>query len=419
MSGSAVVRWTIRVLGVALVVALAVLLVLRVYWSRRLAVAERDLRTQLGPLVASALESPKVPDDQNAAVFLRAGAEALILLGDDKPLVGDMSTTRPESWTESQCADLRRIVAANAPALELLHRAVGLEKSNLGLADSAAKMEKPAPVPLLFKALWVQRLLYDDAFLALKEHNVRRGLANAEVMSAMAAALEREPLLVAELVGIGCEKMLLGVVAGATASPDLDRAGISPLERTVVGVDLRDAWKRSLAQVALTRLGSAASPGCGGVRKILCSILPRRYDALAVEYCLRLVNAIDMPYGTELGDVAIAVPFNTPDLVRAAARNQVVLSQRRLARIALALRRQALETGTYPTALNAFPEVSEKDPFTGGRIVYTRRLDGSAQVNVPEGVKLWDEANPEVHNPGPFTWELPPPGPATGRDPKR
>jgi hypothetical protein len=407
------VRWTVQVVEILLLVALAGVLVLRVYWSRRLAAAEQDLRKQLGPLVASAFESPKIPDSDNGAIFVRAGAEAMILLGDDIPLVDKMSATPPESWTESQRADLRRIVARNAPALTLLARAVGLKRSNFGIADAAAKMEKPGPLPVLLKVIRVQRLLYDDALLALQEHDFSRVLSSAEVMSATAAALEHEPLLVAELMGIACEKMFLGVVEGAVATPGLDAAAISHLEHILVDVDLRVAWKQSLARVALTRLGSAASSGYRGVRKIVYSILPGWYDAVAIEYCLRLVSATDIPYGTDLGHAAIAMPFNTPDLVRAAARNQVVLSQRRLARIALALRRQALETGTYPSSLSAFPEASETDPLTGGQIVYTLHPDGSAKITIPGGAKLSDEANPQAHNPGPFTWELPAPPPVS------
>jgi hypothetical protein len=409
MSGTTIVRWTVRLLGVMLVVALATLLVLRVYWSKRLGSAERDLRGQLGPLVGSAFESPKIPGNDNAGIFVRAAAEALVLVGNDKAQVNDLSMTPPESWTEQQRAELRRIVADNRPALELLHRAVGLKQSVFGLAAEVDAMEKPGPLPVLLKVLSVQRLLSDDGFLALRERDIPRVLSTTDVMSVTAVALEREPILVAELVGIACEKMLLSVIASAVAKPGLDAAGISRLERAAVEVDLRVAWKQSLARVALTRLGSAASPGYRGAREIVYAVLPGCYDAPAVEYCSRLVNAVDTPYGTDLRRSAIATPFATPDLVRAAARYQVVLSQRRAARIALALRRQALETGTYPRSLSAFPEARQKDPFTGGPIVYRLRPDGSAQLTVPNGEKLWDQANPEVHNPGPFIWELPAP----------
>lgn len=412
MSGSAVVRWTVRVVGVVLVLALAALLVLRVYWSRRLVSAERDVRERLGPAVASAFAPPNIPDEENAAFFLRAGAEALILLGDDELLVGDLGVTPPLRWTESQRSDLRRIVAGNAPALELLARAVGLRRSYFGMAETTRLTLSPRPMPLLLRALWAQRLLYDDSLLALQEHDFPRLLARADVMSAMAAALEREPVLVAELVGVGCEKMLLGVVEGAAASPGLDATAISRLEHAVVRMDLHEAWERMMARVALDRLRPEASEGYGGLSKVIASVIPGWYEAPAIEYCSKLINALDRPYGTDLNHAPI-MPAYAPNLVRAAARNQVVLSQRRLATLGLALRRQALETGTYPTALTAFPEASKRDPFTGGRLVYTRAPDGSAQLTVPDGVKLWDEANPEVHNPGPFTWELPaPPNPA-------
>jgi hypothetical protein len=93
----------------------------------------------------------------------------------------------------------------------------------------------------------------------------------------------------------------------------------------------------------------------------------------------------------------------------------VILSERRLARLALALRRQGLATGVYPDSLDAFPEASAPDPFTAEHIVYTHRRDGSAQLSVPGGVKLWERMQRNVGFAGPFTWELPPPGNAVAK----
>jgi hypothetical protein len=433
MSGSTVLRWTVRILGVALVVVLAALLVLRVYGSRRLAAAEHDFAAIVGPVNESGnpCALPKIPDAENAAVFLQAGINAMILLGDDVPLVGKMSATPPQNWTESQRADLRRIVARNAPALELLHRAVGLKRSNFGIADAAHKMEKPAPLPVLLKAMRVQRLLYGEGVLALEERDFPRALSSAEVMSAMAAALEREPLLIAHLVGIACEKMFLEVAADTVAMPALDERSLAALERQLVEVDLGRAWKRTLAcEFRLPshwKIAEGTSMPQTVAQKLRYALLADYFDAPYVERMAHLAGAMGLPYGDGLGGLAGAAPRSsstvlamvTGNLVNAIGRYQVVLSERRLARFALALRQRALETGAYPQTLASFSEALEKDPFTGGQLLYTLRPDGSAQLAVPNGVKLWDRLNPEIHNPGPFTWELPAPQPAAAKNAKR
>ena len=53
MAMSRAVRRTVRVVGVALVVALAGLLALRIYGDRRLAAAEREFTANVGPMAGS------------------------------------------------------------------------------------------------------------------------------------------------------------------------------------------------------------------------------------------------------------------------------------------------------------------------------------------------------------------------------
>jgi hypothetical protein len=421
MNGRRIVRWMVRVVGVLLVASLAALLVLRIYGSRRLAAAQRAFAAAVGPTKGDPCSLPGIPAAENAAVFLQAGIDAMIFLGHDVPLVDQLSATPPASWTETQRADLRRIVARNAPAMELLHRAVGLEKSNFGIAGTAYTMAKPGPLPVLLKAIRVQRLLYDDAVLALEQGDPNRALSSVEVMSAMAAALEREPLLVAELVGIACEKMFLQVTADAVALPEMDRGALAGVERQLGEVDLGRAWKRTLACEVRLPSHSNVAEGIAApatmVQKLRHVLLADYFDAPYLERMASLAGAIEFPYGAGLAGLGGAAPGRsstvlarvTGNLVNAMGRFQTVASERRLARLALALRTYGLETGTYPTSLVSFPDASPKDPFTGGQIGYTLRSDGSAQLTVPDGVKLWDRLNPEVHNPGPFTWELPAP----------
>jgi hypothetical protein len=73
------------------------------------------------------------------------------------------------------------------------------------------------------------------------------------------------------------------------------------------------------------------------------------------------------------------------------------------------MRLHALRLGAYPDCLARFDAASRPDPFTGGKMTYVHRGDGSARLEVVGGGALWNRANPGVHNPGPFIWELPPP----------
>ncbi len=425
MAMSKAVRRTVRVVGVALVVALAGLLALRIYGDGRLAAAEREFRANVGPMAGNPYASPAVPDEENAAIYLRAGAEAVVLPGGERALAAELTTLVFKRWDPQQVSEISRILAGNAPALELLHRAAGMARSSFGLMDPASVDEDLKTKLPLLKLLWAQRLLWLDAHLALRDGDMVRLADDARAMSVMAAALEREAPLIAELVGIAAEKIVLATVADAAASPHLDAATVSGLSEALLDLDLRAAWRRSLAfefklpgasQVVRRELERKGDI----VRSAIYLAAPGYFDAPSVAWMAHLLVAVDVPYGTKLTPLAQQRPrsvfsplaIRTPNLIQAVGRNQVILSERRLARLALALRRQGLATGVYPDSLDAFPEASAPDPFTAEHIVYTHRRDGSAQLSVPGGVKLWERMQRNVGFAGPFTWELPAPAKA-------
>ncbi len=429
MAMSRVVRRTVRVVGVVLVVALAGLLALRIYGNQRLAAAEREFTANVGPMAGHPDDSASVPDEANAAIYLRAGAEAVVLPGGDKAAAAELTVGDPTRWNAQQVAEAGRILAANAPALELLHRVAGMTRSSFGPVNPANVVDDLRSKLPLLKLLWAQRLLWLDAHVALGDGDTARLVEDARAMSVLAAALERETPLIAELVGIAAEKILLGTVADAAANPHLDEAAVSDLSRVLLDVDLRTAWRRSLAFESKVPGGLQAFEGSSKPRgslirsRIVYLAAPSFWDAPYVEWMARLLKAVDVPYASRLSSLTEQRPrsefsplaASIANLTQAAGRNQVILSERRLARLALALRRQGLATGVYPDSLDAFPEASAPDPFTGEHIAYTHRRDGSAQLSVPGGVKLWERMQRNVGFPGPFTWELPPPGKAVAK----
>ncbi len=428
MAMSRVARGAVRVVGVALVVALAGVLALRIYGDRRLAAAEREFTANIGPMAGNPYASPVVPDEENAAIYLRAGAEAVVLPRGERALAAELTTLVFKRWDPQQVSAISRILAGNAPALELLHRAAGKTRSSFGLVGPASLDEDLKTKLPLLKLLWAQRLLWLDAHVALRDGDTARLLDDARAMSVLAAALERESPLIAELVGIAAEKILLATVADAAASPHLDEAAASDLSRALLDVDLRAAWRRSLAFESkvpggLYAVEGGSKPRGDLIRRVVYLAAPSCWDAPYVEWMARLLKAVDVPYASSLSSLTEQRPrsdfsplaASIPNLTQAAGRNQVILSERRLARLALALRRQALATGVYPDSLDAFPEASALDPFTAEHILYTHRRDGSAQLSVPGGVKLWERMQKNVGFAGPFTWELPPPGKAVAK----
>jgi hypothetical protein len=437
MAMSSLVRRTVRLVATVLVVALAALLALRIYGSARLAAAEKDFAERVGPREATASVPAKVPEEENSAFFLRAGGEAMSLPGDDKPQVGELSMAPAESWTEAQRANVRRIRANNGPALELLHRAAGMTRSNFGAIAWDTKTHQ-LTAPPLFKLMTAQRLLLVDARMAVLEHDPARLLADAASMATMAAGLERETPTVELQVGIACEKMLLAAVSDAVADPSIDRETLTKLQAMFVDTDLRAAWRRSnvaqqteiskhVAEVISDPL-AARQEKVGLYGRFMEFAVGKIFQAQQLEIRADLIAAVDQPLGLDppwlrrglrqphtildMFDVFESVMFGQT-AKSSIGRVQYTLSLRELARIALAMRLQGLATGSYPETLASAPGGTTADPFAGKPLAYERRPEGSARISVPDFEALWKRISDVGARAQPFSWELP--APATPR----
>ena len=433
MPMSPLVRWTVRLVAAVLVVALGALLALRIYGSTRLAAAEKEFAKRVGPPEAGTSSPVKFLDEENAALFLRAGAEAMILPGNDKLHVGEMSMAPAESWTEEQRGNVPRILANNRPALELLHRAAGMARSSFGVIGSTNKAKELTMTHLL-KLMTAQRLLLVDARMALLEHDRARLLADAASMATMAAGLEREIPTVELFSGIACERIFLAALGDAVADPSTDRETLTKLQGMVVDTDLRAAWRRSnLAEQAEISKPVAAvmSDPCtarqeklGLYTRFMEFAVGGIFQAQQLELRVDLVAAVDQPLGlnpswsrrglhrprTIFGvfEVFESVMFGET-AKSSVGRVQSTLSLRVLARIALAVRLQGLAAGSYPETLASLPGAMQPDPFAGKPLTYERRPDGSACVAVPGFEDLWKRVSDASAITQPFSWELPAP----------
>jgi len=436
---SPLVRWTVRLVAAALVAALAALLALRIYGSDRLASAEKEFAARVGSREAAPSAPVRFLDEENAALLLGGGAEAMILPGNDKPLVGEASMSPSHSWSESQRADIRRILGNNQPALELLHRAAGKASCNFGVIGSNNKTEELTMTHLL-KLMTAQRLLLVAARVALLERDAARLLADAASMATMAAGFERETPMIELLVGIACEKMLLSVVGETIADPSTARESLISLWGMLVDVDLRMAWRRSnlAGQTEIEKHVAAVMSDPLTAREGKASLYGRILEFAAgdifraqqLEIRADLIAAVDEPLGLDpswsrrgthqprtvfdMFDVFESVMFGQ-SAKSSIGRVQSTLSLRGLARIAVALRLQGSETGTYPENLASFPRAMQPDPFVGKPLTYERRADGSARITVPDFEALWKHISDAGAGSQPFSCELPPPQPPAAR----
>lgn len=404
-------RHAIRVTGIALVAVLAAGLGLRLALAKQAARAARGADV----LDPQTYVSVTVPDDENAATWLRAAAEALVLTREQREFVGDLTMTPVGRWTPAQHERLLALIAEARPVFELLERGVRLPRTSYGLdlddLRSAALNRHKLP---LLDLLRLQRLLYVTAEDALGRKDADGLFSAATPMSLVAVSLEREAPLIAGLVGVACDKMLVDVIRQAVAQSWLTGSALDRLDRLVPDEDLRAAWRRDIAsEFALgpLRLDRAPVPAE--------QPLPGADEATRRAAITAISAALDDPFGSSADWIAaqerrISAAIGTEfkghgDLVKAAGRFQHTLSGRRLAHMAIALRRGAKSRGSYPATLAAVPGASSVDPFWGVPPTISVEPDGSALLTVAGTQATYVRLYGNVHPPELLLWHLPAP----------
>jgi hypothetical protein len=409
----------IRYAGVAIVLLLALSLGLRLTWATWAGVGagEHD------PFDRATYASAVVPDEENAALWLRAAAHALVLTEAQKQLVGALTTAPLASWTPEQRGRLHEVANQTQPAMALLAHATslptvsfGLDVADLAEIDPASKPGmtlNPRKLPLV-ELLWLQRYLYVASLEALDRGNQEEFLAAARPMALIATATENEAPLISTLIGVASERMYLLVVNAAVERPETPDATLDELERALPKSDLRAVWRRSaFAEMTVTPTRESARAG----------------RLLAIE---ALVTCFDQPFGLDpnwfssesarldrtergafeqLDDRMQRLTGGQPDavmLLKTAGRFQCTATARRMAALALALRRQG-RSGAYPTTLAPYPEATRPDPFAGRPLDWRVAADGGATLSLPNGEELRIRLFAPIDAPWPLTWHLPPP----------
>ncbi|OYW04734.1 MAG: hypothetical protein B7X11_02605, partial [Acidobacteria bacterium 37-65-4] len=237
-----------------LLAILAVALYYRSRGANELAEARKEFEVKVGPLDPAAYQPTRVKDEDNGAIWLKAGAQAVVIFQLERAGLGILARTPSPQWTPEQITQLKAIQERNAPALALLYRAAGMK-----VCDLNAVMGEGERIGL--PAIHAARLLAADARDALRQGDADRFFKGAKALSTSASAMECAPETILQILGSYEERLLLPVIQEATGSPVLDQASISRLDALVPSGNLMDAWRRALGKEAAdleTRMGAAA-----------------------------------------------------------------------------------------------------------------------------------------------------------------
>jgi len=418
-------RATVLALAVLLVVLLGASLLLKLVGQSRLRRTTAELQSRTGVTTLNAFEKPKLSDDQNAARWLQAGGAALNWSQETKRVIGDASNSDPRGWSAEQVAAVRAVLADSRAALDLLRRGSTLEQASFAIPYGKGA---EADLPNLLQLISAGRLLMADARVAFADDDPARGIEALRTLGRLAVALEDEPLLITELIGIACERMLLTVAAEAVASPApwaSDPALLDELDALVPSTDLAAGLRRAFAFEALSFTQSRGELLAeNGSTPAVERLFARTYWGLTCAEANHLVlgwcDMVDVPYTTaperfKPGDLPPFFALHrraahgfTPNLGSAIVRIQVVRSLRQLVHAAIELRVAAAAAGAYPAEPAAVTALTSPSPLTGQPVTYRLEPDGRAVLDLPGVAQQVTDAG-MVLGRLVLTVELPPP----------
>jgi hypothetical protein len=423
-------RRFLLVSAIAVVAALAASLALRVYAGHRLKVATERFQREAGSLDLASFTRPEVPDEENAATWIGAGMSAVVLFGDETELVGTLAQKRFETWPSGDVSKLDAILDRNGPALELLDRARGRRRSNwkIPYRDGIS-----AKLPNLLAALHATKLLTAKVRLALGHGDRDTAIAGVEALGAMARSLESEPSLIVLLIGTAIEKYQITAIHEIIASPITTADEMVRLADALCVDDLTTAMRSALRANAA---GVVNELHWGTIVRETPSVVPRWIALGIADLCAataidttvaaqpRLGQPVAVPLlpedsagSSRLGWWQELVASYGPNVADTAARMTATSSARQLARLAIALRHDAIVAGHYPVGVPVVPGVATADPLTGGARIYALLPDGSAEIRSTTTDEILRSIFPTgmISFDGQYRWPLPAPSTTTVR----
>jgi|SoiMethySBSTD1v2_1073268.scaffolds.fasta_scaffold06336_9 hypothetical protein len=408
--------------GVAVVFGLALCasLGVRTTGAMRLSSTTARFEKEVGSLSLLDFVKQRIPQERNAVTWIRPGVLAVVLMNNDRAIVGTLATKPTGEWTAKDFADLQPLLERNEPAFTLLRRAQGMPESNW---EVPYEQGNEAKLPDLLAAMNAGKLLAARGRAALARGDRETAIASAEILGTMAGSYEQEPAAIILLIGSALERQQLGIVREIVMAPGVEAGELDRLERSLPRGDLDAAFRNALRGASASLIKSIHSEDIG---KEFPRLIPRGLvvglsellAAQALDESMKLEPSMAGPIKAPLPDAQKAyedaagggwwrkaVAAYGPNIGNGRARGTATLSARMLAQQAIGLRRAALETGRYPAKPGA-----RVDPLSGEPFVYDATADGVARLRsttTPEILKsIYTMGSPLTEQL--YSWTLPP-----------
>jgi len=410
-------RWLRRlaiVAAVAIVLLLAAVLGVRWWGQVRLSRAIAAIEAEVGPLDLSRFLRPELPDDENAAVWLTAGALAVVIPDGSNSVWERGHSVPPDEWTVDLTDEVEQLLASNRPAIDLLARSLPLEESNFGIQYEQGI---DADLPPLLEVMRAGRLIRLDARLALIQGNRDRLGRDIALLDRLAVSLARESLLITSQIAMAVDQLLIETASEVIQWPDTDSQLPVDLKIRLEDLDPMELLSRALVAeaslVATTSVGELQAEKFGYPTRLLVRILEPLGLASLLEGHAEMLSLLRQPF-------AQIRAFYSPSrdlpawnvyrilvsvLVNGIGKAKAIETSRLLALEALGLRLACLDNGLYPDHV----ELALAEPYSSGPITVERSSDGGIVIAAPKAVELWTEVYREARavEAPPFSWVLP------------
>ena len=417
-------RRVIVVSALSLLIVLAIPLALRARGGAKVTTAIERFEAEVGPLNFARYQPPAIDRRENAGVWLKAAAQAIVLSKEDMKLLRTLSDAPEETWQPDQRQQLDLLVADAAPALELLARSIRLERSNFELDYSKGDQMQ---IPNFLSFITANRLVGVKGRRDLAKGDLE-GFEQAVLMcSRSARTLEGESIVISQLVGLAVERGCLALLHEGIVKGVDDIDVLRRLKAAIGGVDLQDMIARSLGAegtVLVARGGQSVSKlmstthssGASSMSFPSLRAYDRRWVARAIDNYRQIAADLGRPFAEVHAEYGKPTPILATDKIESQLaanfdqtvhRAKTIEGMRHLAEAALNLRIQAVEDIEYPTRITG----ATPNPYTGQQLSYEVLADGSAVLSATGAAELHFKIDPERnHRAAPlFSWELPAP----------
>lgn len=397
--------------------------------EKRLAQALEAIEASGAPTKLSQLYRAPIPDSENAALVYQQAFKVMYEPGDFRQLLPILSATEPTRVRPAYIARARVILAKNARALELIHRAAAMPK-----CDFRFEWNKGSDLtfPQFARLRMCSRLLAMESAVLLDDGRVDEAVAVCGDNLRLANAANEPRSLIAQLVRDAIIAIAAKSLTATLSASEPAAAACRAVGEEIAADDLAAAFVESIKAdraggiANFDRVRAAPDP-MEAVRQLLGEAggsipdagLPR--DPAMVRWWLaadelaylaltdQAVRQAALPYRDlvrvlpSLADSEKALQAVTPPPVmtavlapayeRSAAARDKAIARLGLAQVALLLKAYRAEQGAYPQSLAELPGLNGKplptDPFSGKAFCY--RPDGAGFIVYSWGPNLKDD----------------------------